>query len=291
MRAILLGGHGMLGHDIASELRGSDVVTPSASELDVRDLGALRRECRRVRPDFLISTVAFHRVDDSESQPDAAFTMNAVATRNLATAAHDAGATLVWVSTDYLFDGERTEPYQVDDRPLPLQVYGVSKLAGEHVIRLTAPDHLIVRTSGLYGLHRPVVQRVNFADKVLRHARMGRSRISVPADQVCTPTYTSDLAEVIVRLMHSGERGTFHATNSGECSWAEFAEAVLEMIDASTKVERTTAKEYPMVARRPAYSVLSLDALAKVGVPQPRPWREALRDFLAARISAGAGPV
>jgi len=286
MRVLLIGGHGMLGSDIAAELMDADLSTPTSEELDIRDAESVLMECRRVRPDLVISTAAFHRVDDSETHPDVAFQMNAVATRNLAVAAREVGAVLVWVSTDYVFDGKADAPYDEDSPACPVCVYGVSKHAGEEVIRLTTDDHLILRTSGLYGVHIPVIERANFADTMLRLWRSGRREVQVVNDQVCTPTNTADLAKAAVKLLRTGARGTFHITNSGECSWAAFADELFRLIGSETRVKHITSAEYPSPARRPAYSVLGHRRLHEAGVESPREWREALAEFLKARLTA-----
>jgi len=286
MRVLLIGGHGMLGSDIAAELTDDDLSTPGSAEVDVRDAESILTECRRVKPDLVVSTAAFHRVDDSEVHPDVAFQMNAVATRNLAVAAREVGATLAWVSTDYVFGGEADAPYDEDAPVRPLCVYGVSKHAGEELIRLTTDDHLIIRTSGLYGVHIPVIERVNFADTMVRLSRSGRREVQVVYDQVCTPTNTADLANAFAKLLRTGARGTFHITNSGQCSWAEFGEELFRLIGSETRVRRITSAEYPSPARRPAYSVLGRRRLDEAGVEPLRDWREALAEFLKARMTS-----
>jgi dTDP-4-dehydrorhamnose reductase len=290
MRVLLVGAQGMLGRDIALALAGEDLFTPTSEELDIRDADGLLEEARRIRPEVIVNTAAFHRVDESESRVSFAFEMNAVAARNLAVAARRAGARLVWISTDYVFDGHASAPYEVDAPPHPICVYGAAKYAGEGLIRMTTDDHVIVRTSGLYGLHTRFGQRVNFVDTALRHARAGRKEMSVVADQTCTPTCTKDLAGIVHALIRSGETGTFHATNSGQCSWAEFAEAIYAIAGAQTHVKRISSADYPNQGRRPIYSVLSLSRLLEAGVSRPREWRDALADHLAARLATEEGP-
>lgn len=284
MRVLLIGGHGMLGADIAGALAGDDLATPGSGEVDVLNPEDLREECRRVRPEVLISTAAFHRVDDCETQVEHAFRLNAVATRNLALAAREVGARFAWISTDYVFSGTASEPYEADAEALPANVYGASKLAGEHLIRATTPDHLILRTSGLYGLRKSVVKRTNFVDTILRLIREGREEIAVVSDQVCTPTFTRDLARALRKLLETPARGTFHITNSGSCSWADFAERIVELTSRPVRIRRITSAEYGAAAARPPYSVLGHGALNAAGVPSPRDWTEALPEFLKERF-------
>lgn len=285
MRVLLFGGQGMLGRDIALQLSDEDLTTPTEDQLDIRDSAKLLAEVRRVRPDVVVSTVAFHRVDEAESEVAKAFELNAVATRNLAFAAGEVGARLAWISTDYVFDGHSSQPYETDAAVNPLCVYGVSKAAGEQVIRMTTDRHLIVRTCGLYGLHRPAVRRANFVDTMLKLAASGRRRVSVVSDQVCAPTYTADFAEAFAALLRSGATGTFHITSAGACAWADFAEEIFRLTGHVVEVERISSAQYGAAARRPAYSVLSLRKTVAAGVPEPREWREALRAFLQQRMA------
>ncbi len=284
MRVLLIGGHGMLGADIADAFVADDLATPSSAEVDILSPDDLREECRRVRPEVLLSTAAFHRVDDCESQVEHAFRLNAIATHNLALAARAVGARFVWISTDYVFSGSATEPYESDATPQPLNVYGASKLAGENLIRATSADHLIIRTSGLYGLRKSVVKRTNFVDTILKLVREGRQEISVVSDQVCTPTFTKDLAKALRKLVATDARGIFHITNSGQCSWADFAERIVSLASRDVRIRRITSAEYGALAARPAYSVLGHRALNEAGVESPRDWTEALPEFLRERM-------
>lgn len=287
MRVLLIGGNGMLGNDIAQALESEDVARPSSQELDVLDAESLRAGCRRVRPEIIVSTMAFHRVDDAETSVAEAFRMNAVATRHLAVAAREFDACFAWVSTDYVFDGRASKPYEASDPAYPINVYGTSKAAGECLARMTTPEHLVVRTSGLYGLHRSGTARTNFADTILRLARSGREEITVVDDQVCSPTYTADFATTFAEMLRRGVRGTHHLTNSDECSWAEFAEAIVGFTGFPTRIRRVSTAEYAAAARRPAYSVLGMSSYAALGLTPPRSWREALPEFLRARIASG----
>ncbi len=287
MRILLIGGNGMLGHDVGEALRDDDVVRPTSQELDILDMEALRAGCRRVRPEVIASTTAFHRVDEAETDAESAMRMNAVATRNLSLAAREFGARVAWISTDYVFDGAASAPYEPADTINPINVYGASKAAGECLVRMTTGDHLIVRTSGLYGLHKSAVKRTNFVDSILRLLRTGREEISVVSDQVCTPTYTVDFAKTFVDLIRTGATGTYHITNTGQCSWAEFAEEIIRLVGYPTRVRRISSTEYAAPARRPAYSVLGHAALGSLGIALPRPWQEALPDFVRERVRQG----
>lgn len=289
-RTALIGSNGQLGYDIvrawprsALAQSGSELVSLTHAEIDVTDIDGVRSVFGGVRPDLVINTAAYHRVDDCETTPAEAFRVNALGVKNLAEVCREMGARLVHFSTDYVFSGESKRPYQEDDAANPLSAYGISKLAGEHFLRYILPeDHVIVRSSGLYGLVGASGKGGNFIESVLRIAREGQP-LRVVNDQVSCPTYTADLARVVLEVLARGGRGTYHLTNAGQCSWYDFAGALFDMLGLKPDLQPTTSAEYNAAAKRPAYSVLANSRLKELDIVQPRPWQEALGDYLILR--------
>lgn len=279
MRVVLIGANGQLGHDLQQKLEAWDIIPLTHVDLEIRDFEAVDHLLDVNKPDYVINTAAYHRVDDCEDDPLPAFEVNAYAVRNLAQVCAKYGIALVHLSTDYVFDGRKTSPYTESDLPNPLNVYGVSKLAGEYFVQNYCPEHIIVRTSGLYGVAGASGKGGNFIETMLRLAREEKP-ISVVADQTLSPTFTSDLAESIRELMQIEARGLFNVTNSGQTSWFEFAQAIFELADFTPELSRTTTEAFGAKASRPAYSVMAHDRLLKEGLEGLRPWNLALSDYL-----------
>jgi len=284
MRVLITGGRGQLAADLLPALEGHEVVALGRSDLDVTVQEQINGAMERRQPDVVINAAAFHRVDVCEDEPEQSFAVNAAAPQRLAAACKRHGSLLVHVSTDYVFNGEKREPYTEEDPVDPLSVYGASKAAGEMAVRCTTDRHLIVRTTGLYGHAGMTTGHGNFVETMLRLGRAGKP-ISVVSDQVLTPSYTWDVAEVIARLVHLQATGTYHVTNSGACSWYEFAAEIFRVSEQRADLLPTTQAERPYPARRPPYSVLAHRGLQRLGVPEPRPWREALRAYLEGRAA------
>lgn len=286
-RIALIGANGQLGSDIvrvwpSSTLaqEGHELVPLTHADIEVTDAARVRSVLVGVQPLWVINTAAFHRVDDCETQTAAAFEVNALGVKNLAECSRDLDARLVHFSTDYVFDGSKREPY-VESEPLsPISAYGISKAAGEHFVRYLLPEqHVIVRSSGLYGVAGASGKGGNFVETMLRLAANGE-QIRVVHDQVSTPTFTLDLAQTLLELMALGGRGTFHITNAGQCSWFEFAAEIFAASDLHPQLIAITSQEYGAPAPRPPYSVLANTALKSLGLSQPRPWQQALRHYL-----------
>lgn len=290
VRTALIGSNGQLGSDIARlwpgsamGQRGRELISLTHADLEVSDLAQVRSVLTGIGPELVINTAAFHRVDDCETYVLDAFRVNALAVKHLAEVCRDLGATLMHFSTDYVFDGRKDSPYLEDDPANPISAYGVSKAAGEHILRYVLPDnHILVRSSGLYGIAGASGKGGNFAETMLRLARQGQ-RIRVVNDQVSAPTYTQDLAETLFKVIDARARGTIHITNSGECSWHDFAAAIFSMAGMTPDLSPITSDEFGAPAQRPAYSVLANTRLARLGIDQPRPWRDALADYLRAK--------
>jgi dTDP-4-dehydrorhamnose reductase len=211
--------------------------------------------------------------------------VNALGARNVAVVAQELGARLVHISTDYVFGGEaelRTTPYTEFDTPIPLSIYGKSKLAGENFVRYLCQKHFVIRSSGLFGVAGASGKGGNFIETMLRLARE-RDELRVVNDQILSPTYTKDLARKIGQLVSTGYYGIFHITSRGACSWYEFAREILRLAGIKTPVVPIASDQYPQKARRPRYSVLDNYHLRLLGMDNMRTWREALKAYLAAR--------
>ena len=279
MRALVVGSRGQLGRELVA-LLGTEVVwAGDRAEIDVTDGGAVAALVSRVRPDTVFNAAAWNRVDAAESEPGAAFAVNASGPHFLARAAREAGALLVHYSTDYVFDGTASRPYREDDPPRPLGVYGASKLAGEHLVAAAGGEHLVVRTSGVLGRGGSEQKGGSFVERIVARARAGEP-LRVVADQVFAPTCAADLAAGSIALVRAGARGVFHVTNAGSCSWHELAEAALAAVGLEMPVERISVADLKLPARRPAYSVLDTSRYRALGLPPLRTWRAALPDCL-----------
>jgi dTDP-4-dehydrorhamnose reductase len=287
VKAVVLGASGQLGQDLL-RVFGPGTIGLGHGDLDVADGVAVSRVLREHAPDWVINTAAFHRVDDCELNPTLAFATNAIAAGGIARAAAEIGAGVVFFSTDYVFGGdarERGHPHVECDAPDPLNVYGVSKWAGERLVAQGNPRHLVVRSAGLYGTATSR-KGWTFPELMVTKAR-GEGKLSVVSDQALSPTYTADLADTTAALIEREATGLFHVTNAGECSWHEFAEATIALAGLRVEVEPTTTTHQPRRARRPPYSALASQRLNGVGVSEPRPWREALAAYLRAKGIVG----
>jgi len=282
VKTLVFGSSGQLGHDLMSTF-GDKAVGLTHADVDVTDGIGVSRIVREQRPDWVINTAAFHRVDDCELNPALAFAVNAVGAGNVARAATEIGAGVVFFSTDYVFDGEgraRHDPHTESSKAEPRNAYGVSKLAGEQLVMNANPRHLVIRSAGLYGT---ATSRKGWTFPELMVSK-GRSDgwVKVVTDQALSPTYTRDLAEATQSLMEQEARGLFHLTNEGECSWYEFAQATFDIAGIAVNMEPTTVTGERR-ARRPSYSALASERLAEAGVPPLRPWRAALEQYLHAK--------
>jgi dTDP-4-dehydrorhamnose reductase len=277
VRILVTGAGGMLARALLSEfrVRGHDVLPFARADLDVTDAEAVRAAVRRSRPDAVVQCAAYTRVDDAERDETAALRVNAEATAFLAQACAEAGARLVYPSTDYVFDGTATEPYRPDASASPINAYGRSKLAGEHAA-LESAAALVVRTSWLYG---PGGR--NFVDAILARAQEG-APLRVVDDQRGAPTATPDLAAMIAALLERAvPAGIYHATNRGETTWYGLACTALELAGLKAEIAPCPSSEFPRPGERPAYSVLDCSATYAITGAAPE-WREGLARVLAA---------
>jgi dTDP-4-dehydrorhamnose reductase len=288
MKVLLIGANGQLGGDLQQALltAGHEVVASRHAEMDVTDPQSVRDALGIHRPDAVVNTAAYHKVDEVEQNPERAFAVNAIAPFHVAQACKETGAAAMFISTDYVFGGDRArqEPYTEQDAPAPLNVYGASKLAGENLVRSVWEKHWVVRTSGLYGVRGASGKGGNFVELMLRLAGEGKP-IRVVNDQRLTPTYTVDLANALVALLESGKHGLYHLTSEGACSWYEFAAQIFAFQGLTPDLTAVPTSAFSTVATRPGYSVLVNAALAKAGLPAMRPWQDALRDYLRMRTN------
>ncbi len=284
MRILLIGAAGQLAQDLLPLLqrRGHEVVPLSHEQLDICSPEAVVRRMASARPECVINTAAFHRVDDCEDQAERAFAVNLLGVRNLAQAAESNGAALAHFSTDYVFGGEKRTPYTEADLPQPLSIYAMSKLAGEFAARRYCSRHFVVRTCGLYGIGGSRSKGGNFVETMLKLAAQ-KKPIRVVADQIVTPTSTADLAERLLPLIESGRYGLYHMTSTGQCSWYEFAAEVFRLANTEVDLQATESKSFGAKARRPAYSVLDNCRMRAAGIAEFRPWQEALAEYMRQR--------
>lgn len=275
LKIVVTGANGQLGRELSQwTTETAEIIGLSRSELDITSLPACRNLFALHRPDVVIHCAAYTAVDKAESEPDEAFRVNAAATRNVAVAAREIGAKLCYISTDYVFDGNSTVPYNEYDQINPQTVYGKSKYAGEQAVQTLHDRFYIVRTSWVYGKYGN-----NFVKTMLKMAGE-RDKLKVVADQIGSPTYTYDLAAFLLELVQTDYYGIYHASNSGICSWFEFANAIFEDSGTTILVEPCTTADFPRPAPRPAFSVMDQTAIRSNGLNMLRPWREALNHYL-----------
>jgi dTDP-4-dehydrorhamnose reductase len=279
-RILVVGAKGMLGRDLMGILHSSfskdEIIGWDIDEMDIQKEDESVTKIEKLRPEIVIHIAAYTDVDGCESDKERAFAVNAEGTRHVALAASKCHAKMVYLSTDYVFDGEKREPYLENDSPHPLNVYGHSKLKGEQYVQEWVKDSLIIRTQWLYG---PFGK--NFVDSILRQARE-KGALSIVNDQIGSPTYTADLAKAISGLIRFDARGIFHVANRDPCTWYTFGRAILKLSGVNrVKVVPISSKELGRPAARPSYSVLNCQKFEKETGLTMRPWSEALKDYLS----------
>ncbi len=275
MKILITGANGQLGKDLMRILEERvKVYGFNRNEMDITSLEQCKEIIGKVRPDAIIHAAGYTAVDLAESDQDAAFRVNAVGSRNLAVAARESGAKLCYISSDYVFDGNASQPYNEYDRTNPCSIYGRSKRAGELAIQTLTHQHFIVRTSWLYGLHGN-----NFVKTMLKLSKE-KDRLSVVHDQVGSPTYTVDLCFFLAELIQTDKYGIYHASNTGKCSWFEFAKAIFEESGISVILDSCSTDQFPRPALRPKYSVMDHMSIRINDFQDLRHWREALKVFL-----------
>lgn len=263
----------MLGHDIQRVFSDVELINFTLHDFDITDPDRTMAAIKKAGPDYLIHPAAYTDVDGCEKNPETAYRVNAVGAKNVAAACQEIGCPVIYISTDYVFDGTKEEPYLETDAPNPLNEYGLSKLNGERFISSLTDSFYIVRTSWLYGKSGK-----NFVETISR-LLSERDEISVVNDQIGSPTYTYDLA-LKLRELIGKDYGTYHITNSSKCSWYEFAREIAAIKQSDTKIIPVTSEEYKQPARRPAHSVLASARLNQAGIEELRSWQEALKEYM-----------
>ena len=296
----ILGARGQLGTELVDAARraGVKVHAFAREDLDVTDVAALKAHFEQARPSVVVNTAALHQVDACQDDPLGAFRVNAAGAALVAHAARAVGARTVYVSTDYVFDGGkppardgRTTPqtaYSEEDATAPLNVYGASKVAGEHATRVADPDALVVRIASVFGAAGSRGKGGNFIETMLRKARAGET-LTVVDDQHMTPTYARDAADAILALAQAGAAGVVHAANGGACTWFDLAAYAVRKAGLDVEVRPVSASAFPSKARRPANSALHPARLQALVGRTPRPWQEAVDAYLVEKGHVGAG--
>uniref|UniRef100_A0A7C3RA59 dTDP-4-dehydrorhamnose reductase n=1 Tax=Archaeoglobus fulgidus TaxID=2234 RepID=A0A7C3RA59_ARCFL len=284
MKVAVIGANGQLGTDLVEVFKEDspfEVIPLNHKDLDVTisdTLGILKE----LKPDVIINTAAYVRVDDSELYPEKAFQVNAIGALNVARVASEIDAVNVYISTDYVFDGTKGEPYTEEDTPNPINVYGLSKYAGEIFTRNYSKKYYIVRVASLYGKAGARGKGGNFVDFMIQKARNGEE-IRVVDDTFMSPTYTKDVARTLKKFLElKPEFGVYHMVNEGFCSWYEFAKAIFKILEWNVEVKPIKSSELKRLAKRPGFSALRNRKLEELNLKM-RPWREALKDYLRER--------
>ncbi len=279
MRIAVIGADGQLGSDLIGTLADDEVKPLFYPEFDITDLLKMRAVLEGLRPEAVINTAAFHRVDECEDAPESAFRVNAIAVRDLARLAGELGFVLVHFSTDYVFDGRKKSPYTEEDAPNPLSVYAVSKLAGESFVRSLLDRYFLIRTCGLFGEAGSREKGHNFVDRMITLAAEGKT-VRVVDDQWVTPTATAELAERVSDLIRTEHYGLYHLTSQGECTWYRFAREIFALTGKPARLEPVDSRAFGAKARRPLYSVLENKRAKEIGLRDFSPWDEALAAYL-----------
>ena len=276
MRVLVTGVKGQLGHDVMNELekRGYEGIGVDVEEMDITDRETVERVMREVHPDKVVHCAAWTSVDDAEDKVELCRKINAYGTENIARMCKELSAPMIYLSTDYVFDGEGTRPWEPDDERHPLNVYGQTKYEGELAVEKYLDAYFIVRIAWVFG-----VNGKNFIKTMLRLSET-HDTITVVDDQVGSPTYTYDLARLLVDMLETEKYGRYHATNEGLCSWYEFAKEIFRQAGREVKVIPVSSEEYPAKAKRPHNSRMNKDKLREMGFAPLPAWEDALSRYL-----------
>ena len=278
MRVLVTGVKGQLGSDIAAELklRAEECIGADIADFDITDRGATVGTIKKYMPDCVIHCAAFTDVNGAEEKRGLCERINVLGTENVALACNEADAKLIYISTDYVFNGEGMRPYKPNDERNPINFYGMTKSLGEDKVRSVCPKHFIVRTSWVFGKNG-----TNFVKTMLRLGEQMEG-LTVVDDQIGSPTYTPDLARLLCDMAATERYGTYHATNEGFCSWYDFAKKIMELSGIGCNIKPIASKDYPSPAKRPQNSRLSKEKLVQNGFYKLPPWEDALKRFIKA---------
>jgi dTDP-4-dehydrorhamnose reductase len=287
VKILITGAKGQLGNKLIEVLRNdNELVLTDSDTMDITDASATSEKITFEKPDLIIHTAAYTKVDQAETDRDLAYNINATGTKNVSLAAKKNNATLIYISTDYVFDGTATSPYKEEDTTSPVNYYGETKLAGEKFVQETCDRYYILRTAWLYGELPQGHPGSNFVETMLRLAK-DRDGLNVVNDQTGSPTYTGDLVNVICQIIErqSGvpfPYGLYHVSGKGETTWYKFAKKIFELTHTDIKLNPITTNKYPTAAKRPRYSYLSKDKIEKENIII-RPWEDGLYEYLTKR--------
>ena len=276
MKVAVIGASGQLGSDLVKVF--DDVIPLTHKDIEVTDLSSCEI-LKELKPDVVINTAAYHKTDECEANPEKTFLVNSVGARNIALICREIDAIDVYISTDYVFDGAKKEPYTEDDIPNPINVYGVSKYAGEILTRYICNKHYIIRVSSLFGVAGASGKGGNFVETMIKKGKAG-DELNVVNDITMSPTYTKDAALAIKKIIYNKlPYGIYHVTNDGSCTWYEFAKAIFEITGIDAKLNPITSGKFPTKAKRPKNSALSIEKIKSYGINM-RHWKCALREYL-----------
>jgi dTDP-4-dehydrorhamnose reductase len=283
MKIAVIGADGQLGVDVVNAFvrNGDDVSSLTHADIELSDIDSVASRLKQLRPHVVVNTAAMHHVENCEREPHKAFAVNGLGARNLALVSREIDATLIHLSTDYVFDGAKQTPYEETDVARPLNVYGNTKLSGEHFVRGMCDKHFVLRTSAIYG-KSPCRAKggLNFVELMLKLARE-RGKVRVVDSEFVTPTRTTEIAQQIVALSRSDAYGLCHATAEGSCSWHAFAGEIFRLSNTKVTLEVAGPNEFPAKVPRPMYSVLENRGLKSRGLNVFQSWQDGLREYLA----------
>ncbi len=281
-RVAIIGAAGQLGSDIVEVFSSAgryELIPLSHSDIEITDVASVHSALKDQRPDVVINTAAFHQVDVCEDRPGKAFEVNACGTLNVARACGELDALNVFISTDYVFDGCQEAPYDEESATTPINVYGASKLAGEHLVMAACKQNLVMRIASVFGKAGARGKGGNFLDKILARARSGQP-LTVVDDTCMSPTYTRDAANLLDALLGAGASGIFHGANTGACSWFELATKAVELAGLDVPVKPVSSDTFVTKASRPTNSSLVSKRLGEYSIPPTQPWQGALKDYM-----------
>ena len=281
MKILIIGADGQLGTDLCKIIPQEELIPLTLKDLDITDKEQVSRVIRKYSPEMVINTAAFHQVDKCEEQAALAFSVNAIGVKYVAEACREVDAALVHISTDYVFDGAKKAPYVETDAPNPQSIYAISKLSGELCVKYVLQKRFIVRSSGLYGVAGCMGKGgANFVENMILRSS-AQPELKVVTDEVLAPTYTLDLARKVYQLLQTKHYGLYHIVNHGACSWYDFTVKLFELLGQKVKIRPAGPTDFKNGAKRPAYSVLKNDNLARRGMDDLRGWQAALKAYLA----------
>jgi dTDP-4-dehydrorhamnose reductase len=278
LKALVFGGSGQLGSEILRQWTDVDIVAPSSADVNVDDAASVRAAIDAAAPELVVNCTAFHNLEQCGREPERAFATNALAVFGMARACADRGAAFVTFSTDYVFSGELGREYTEHDAPDPVNAYGVSKLAGEQLVRVLGAKSFVVRTCGVYGTRVSSSKGYTFIDRVINQARAGEA-VRIVRDQVVSPSYAGDIARALRELVRTERYGLYHMVNRGPVTWYDFARETLRQAGIDHPIEPVSTNDWPSTVRRPAYSALANTALDALDIPMPD-WREGIAGYL-----------